>query len=289
MTRDAALTGAGPTIAVAIEQCLPKDERIIDDRYAPLILPTAMRVFVSLARAHFVRDLIFQAGEKTTPGIWAGVLCRKRYIDDKLAESMDQIHAVVDLGAGWETRPYRLAALAATRIWEADQPENIEAKRNHLRRLFGKQEARVKLVPIDFDRENLPEALALHGYRAEDQTFFVLEAVTQYLSESGVRGTFAFLSRAATGSRLTFTYVRKDFIDGRERYGQEILYRRYVTPRRLWFFGLDPEEIANFLASYGWRLIEHYSYEELAERYVKPTGRVLASTPIERIVYAEKA
>ena len=41
-------------------------------------------------------------------------------------------------------------------------------------------------------------------------------------------------------------------------------------------------------STYGWHVVEHLGYEELAERYVKPTGRELASTPIERMVYAEK-
>ena len=36
------------------------------------------------------------------------------------------------------------------------------------------------------------------------------------------------------------------------------------------------------------RLYEHLGYEELAERYVKATGRELTSKPIERMVYAEK-
>jgi hypothetical protein len=35
-------------------------------------------------------------------------------------------------------------------------------------------------------------------------------------------------------------------------------------------------------------VVEHLGYEELAERYVKPTGRKLASSPIERMVCAKK-
>lgn len=34
--------------------------------------------------------------------------------------------------------------------------------------------------------------------------------------------------------------------------------------------------------------IEDLDYDDLAERYVKPTGRDLPSMPIERMVYAEK-
>jgi hypothetical protein len=51
---------------------------------------------------------------------------------------------------------------------------------------------------------------------------------------------------------------------------------------------MDPESWPAFPERYSWHLIEDVRYEELAERCVKPTGGVLASSPIERIVYAEK-
>ncbi|MGB6063317.1 MAG: hypothetical protein WBG50_00815 [Desulfomonilaceae bacterium] len=87
---------------------------------------------------------------------------------------------------------------------------------------------------------------------------------------------------------MAFTYVRKDFLDGQVTYDQDALFKRYVVKNRVWLFGLVPQGVADFLRPYGWRLVEHLGYEELAERYVKPTGRELASTPIERMVYAEK-
>jgi hypothetical protein len=39
---------------------------------------------------------------------------------------------------------------------------------------------------------------------------------------------------------------------------------------------------------YGWRIIEDVGYDELADKYIVPTGRRLASTPVERMVYAER-
>jgi O-methyltransferase involved in polyketide biosynthesis len=58
---------------------------------------------------------------------------------------------------------------------------------------------------------------------------------------------------------------------------------------RLWLFGLDPVRVDGFVGEYGWRIVEHLGYDELDERYVKPTGRRLESMAIERIVLAEKA
>jgi methyltransferase (TIGR00027 family) len=288
VTQAAAKTGAGPTVTVAVEQHFPENQRIIEDNLAYSILPFSMRTFVHLTRLAFVRDWMVRAAEKSAPGIWGGLMCRKRYIDEKLIESVAQIDAVVDLGAGFDTRAYRLPALADMLVWEVDQPENIGPKQARLWKLFGEVPTHVKLVPIDSDREELDAVLASHGYPADRRMFFIWEAVTQYLTETGIRTTFDFLAKAARGSRLAFTYIRKDFLDGQVMYGQDELYKQYVVRDKVWLFGMDPEGVTNFLGSYGWRVVEHLGYEEMAERYVKPTGRELASTPIERMVYAEK-
>jgi len=284
----AAKTGVGPTTTVAVEQYFPEDQRIIDDDLAYRILPFGMRAIVWLMRPDSARDWIVRISEKSAPGIWGGVLCRKRYIDEKLIESAGQVDAVVNLGTGFDTRAYRLPSLADVPVWEVDQPENIEPKRVRLRKLFGEVPPHVALVPIDFDSQKLGGVLAAHGYSADTRTFFIWEAVTQYLTENGIRATFDFLSRAARGSRLAFTYIRKDFIDGQAMYGQGRLYRKYVVRDKTWLFGMDPEGVPELLGAYGWRVVEHLGYEELAERYMPPTGRELATTPIERMVYAEK-
>jgi methyltransferase (TIGR00027 family) len=286
MAQPAATTGL-VMVTVAIEQHFPKNQRVINDELAYGILPPGIRPYVWLTRPGWARDLNFRLSERSAPGVWGGVLCRKRYIDDKLVESVGQIDAVVNLGAGFDTRAYRLPALADVPVWEVDQPENIEPKRVRLRKLFREVPAHVTLVPIDFDREELGAVLASHGYSADRRTFFIWEAVTQYLTDTGIRTTFDFLAKAARGSRLAFTYVCKDFLDGQAIYGQEGLYRKYVKGK-IWLSGMDPEGVANFLGAYGWRVVEHLGYEELAERFVKPTGRELPTTPIERMVYAEK-
>lgn len=287
MTKAAAKTGAGPTTLVAIEQYFPEGQRIIEDDLAYQILPFSMRAFVWLVRPHMVRDWMVRVSEKDTPGLWGGILCRKRYIDDKLIESANQVNAVVNLGAGFDTRAYRLPALSDMPVWEVDQPENIQSKQTRLRKLFGEVPSHVRLVPIDFDHEELGPVLESHGYSADRRTFFIWEGVTQYLTETGLRSTFDFLAKAERGSLLVFTYVRRDFLDGRVMYGMEKLYKKYVKDK-LWIFGMDPEEWPVFLEGYGWRVVEHLGSEELAERYVRPTGRELATTPVERIIYAEK-
>jgi methyltransferase (TIGR00027 family) len=287
MTKAAAKTGASPTAMVALEQYFPAKQRIIEDDMAYRILPFGMRAFVWLVKSDPGRAWMVRATEKDAPGLWGGMLCRKRYIDEKLTGSVNRINAVVNLGAGFDTRAYRLPVLSDMPVWEVDQPENIQSKQVRLCKLFGATPSHVRLVPIDFDSEELGSVLTSHGYSADRRTFFIWEAVTQYLTETGIRATFNFLSKAKSGSLLAFTYIRKDFLDGRVMYGWENIYKKYVK-NKIWLFGMDPEEWPGFLEGYGWKIIEHIGYEELAERYVRPTGRELASTPVERIIYAEK-
>jgi methyltransferase (TIGR00027 family) len=287
MAKAAAKTGIMPMVLVAVEQYFPEAQRVIDDALAARLLSFGAILFVRCLRPRWIRDWIIDVSERSNPGIWGGLLCRKRYIDEKLVASRNQIEALMNLGAGFDTRPYRLPSLGGLPVWEIDQFENIKAKEERLRKALGTIPANVKLVPVDFDHDDLGPLMAEHGYYPGKPTFFVWEAVTQYLTEQGVRATFRWLAKAAPGSRLAFTYVRKDFLHGKTFYGWERGYKQFVESK-MWLFGMEPGDCPSFLKGYGWRIIEDVGYDELAGRYIVPTGRRLASTPVERMVYAER-
>jgi methyltransferase (TIGR00027 family) len=165
---------------------------------------------------------------------------------------------------------------------------NIARKRAVVSRVFGAVPPSVRLVSVDFERDDLMATLASYGYRPDSPTFFVWEGVTQYLTAEAVRATFDQLAQAASGSRLDFTYLRRDFIDGVNLYGAPALYRKFRQHSQVWKFGLLPDEIDGFLADYGWRLIEQAGPDELMDRYVRPAGRDLTASQIEWSAYAEK-
>jgi methyltransferase (TIGR00027 family) len=273
-------------VLVAIEQYWPEGERIITDDLAYPILPIGSRIWVRMLGRF--KDWLVRKTEGKVPGLWGGIMSRKRYIDDKVGDDAGQIEAIVNLGAGFDTRAFRLPSLADKPVWEVDQPQNIDAKRTRLEKLFRPVPQHVALVPIDFDHQDLATVLASHGYEPTKKTFFIWEGVTQYVTEDGIRATFDFLAKAPTGSRLVFTYTPRDFIDGEVFYGQEYLYKQMLVKDKIWLFGINPEQVDDFIGEYGWRVVEHLGYDELDERYVKPTGRNLLSMAIERIVYAEK-
>jgi methyltransferase (TIGR00027 family) len=290
-TSGAAETGSAPTFLVAVEQYEPQAQRIIDDPLAAKIMPGGSKLFLKLLRIPVLRNWMIRLLEKQIEGASSAFLCRKRYIDETIVAAIENesITAVVNLGAGYDTRAYRLPALATVAVWEVDQPVNIEAKKKGISSALGKIPSHVTLVPISFITQDLAEVLNNHGYAGEKKTFFIWEAVSQYLTKAAVQQTFDFLSQAPTGSQLTFTYVLKDFIEGKNFYGAQKFHERMVIKDKIWHFGFDPAEVASFLDEYGWRLIEDISYEELNNQYAKSIGRYLPSMKIERMVWAEKA
>ncbi|MEB3030876.1 SAM-dependent methyltransferase [[Mycobacterium] nativiensis] len=286
----AAQTAYGPMMLAAVEHHEPPGRRLIDDDLAALFLPAPMRALVAALRPTLLRRGFVAAMDRSGPGLWANLTCRKRFIADRLDEAVSDVpnvDAVVILGAGLDTLAYRTARRTRIPIFEVDQPVNIARKAAAVRRVLGAPPLSVRLVALDFEHDDLLTSLVEHGYQTSFRTFFVWEGVTQYLTESAVRATLAGLRAAAPGSRLVFTYVRRDFIDGTNLYGSPRLYRR-VGFGKLWHFGLRSEEVADFLAGYGWRLIEQAGPEQLVARYVEPAGRNLAASELEWSVYAEK-
>jgi len=285
----AAQTAFNPIVQVAIEQYEPPGRRLVDDDLALSILPAGQRAMVRAMRWPLLRRLMIRAGERAVPGSWAIITCRKRYLDDKLDEVLDDVDAVVVLGAGMDTKGIRVARASDVPVFEVDLPINVKRKEAAVQRAVGAPPASFHLVPLDFERDDLFGALTAHGYRTDARTFFVWEGVTQYLTEGAVRATLGVLQSAPAGSSLALTYVRKDFIDGRNMYGARLLYRRFRQRRQVWKFGLAPDDVAAFVGQYGWRLIEQAGPDYFLRNYIWPTGRGLTASDLEWSAYAEKS
>ncbi|GAA4513903.1 SAM-dependent methyltransferase [Nonomuraea ferruginea] len=291
----AAQTALGPMVIAAVEQYEPPGRRLIEDGLAAGLLPVAARAAVRACRWKAVRAWMAGASDRRAPGVWGGVLCRKRYADDKVAEAFGAgIEQLVVLGAGLDTRACRLTPPGG-RAYELDLPVNVAGKRQGLRALPGGVPERVRLIEVDFETAELADvlttALAVHGFEADRPAVFVWEAVTQYLSDEAVHAALAFLSRAAPGSRLLFTYVLADFLHS-GGHGAAALHEEFVTKRRVWRFGLAPDEVGALLGRYGWIEREQVGSAEYRHRYLAPAGelagRELTVSDLERFVEAVK-
>lgn len=145
--------------------------------------------------------------DRRWPGARPSGVARTRWIDDVLSESLRSgIEQLVILGAGYDSRPYRMAGLDSTPVFEVDHPATSASKQ---KRLAGIVRSHVTYVGIDFDKDVLGEALERAGFDLSRQTFFLWEGVTNYLAAEAVDATLRYISGAKPRSLLLFTYVNR--------------------------------------------------------------------------------
>jgi len=287
-------TGYGPAIMRAMENSLPEDKRLFSDPYSekflpPFYLPPFYRFFAISMRSPAILSFLTRIRERMTPGIIGGLICRTRYIDDVLNNAIKEgVGTVVNLGAGVDTRAFRIPGIEDTKYFELDLPEVQRVKRAYIEKYTGGLPSNVSLVPIDFGSQDPGEELKKAGYTLSSKTLFIWEGVTQYISREAVDNTLRYVARAATDSRIVFTYVLKSFVDG--SYipdGLNSLYRLTLNKKKpLWFCGFEPAEMREYLSQFSLYLIEDVGHKEYLERYLRPKGRHLAVFEIERAVLA---
>jgi len=271
----------------AIEHHEPPGRRLVDDDLAAAFLPASLRALVRAGRLAPLRRAMIRSSDRRAPGLWASIVCRKRFIDERFSDPLNEFDAAVILGAGLDTRAYRVARHSDLPVFEVDQPVNIERKAATVRRALGEVPPSVRLVAADFEHDDVLAALVAQGFDTTRRTFFVCEGVTQYLRPETVTALFEGLRGAAPGSRLIFSYVRQDFIDGTDLYGAPAVHKRFRGPDPLWRSGLEPERLHDHLAEHGWRLIEQVGPGYYRDTYIRPTGRELSASAIEWTAHAE--
>lgn len=280
-------TAYGPMVIAACERFVPAELRLVDDDLAERMLPPGQRLAVRACAWAPARRLLVRTTEQQARGLWGSLLCRKRYLDDRVGEALATgIDQLVLLGAGLDTRAHRLAAPAGARSFEVDLPANTAAKQRLARAALGERADVVAYVPLDLATADLLPALVERGFAADRPAVIVWEAVTQYLTEAGVRRTLAALATAAPGSRLLFTYVRADFLDGTNTYDATALRRRMVGPKGIWHFGLAPDAVYPLLREYGWAGLDQAGPAEYARRYPALARRGMPVSELERCVQA---
>ncbi len=282
--------GVGTSTARVVEMYYPKDKRLVDDQLAYKLLPFGWRVLVRLLFLPGLRSLVLSLRERRMPGSLGGFLCRHRYIDDVLKRSLEKgLDQLVILGAGFDSRAYRIAGLDQVQIFEVDLPGARKLKQTRVEKVLGAVPENVTLVGMNFEQQNLDDILKAAGFHQGKKTLFIWEGVTQYLTAEAVNDTLEFVTGiSGVGSTIVFTYVRRGIIDGTAR--PEWLNRFFSFAKRIgspWKFGLEPVELEQYLDGRGLRLIDDVGTAEYQELYLKPLGREMSVFEGERVAYAE--
>ncbi len=144
----------------------------------------------------------------------ASIIVRHRIIDD-VVRRMLRVHPdlrIVTIGAGFDSRPYRLAG---GRWFELDEPQVIEYKNARLP--ISACANPLRRVSIDFCADSLQEKLL--PVPRDGPIVFVLEGVFIYLDENEVRKLLGIFDDLFPKHELICDLVNRQMV---ENYGQEL-------------------------------------------------------------------
>ena len=269
----------------ATETAQARKRRIFEADFDYRMLPRTWRILLLPGVRHLILGLIEMSG-MGTPGM---LFCRTRFVDDALSDWLDGgKQQVVCLGAGNDSRAYRIPGIAHAQYFEVDLPVPQVLKKEHMQKNLGDLPPHVTYTAVDFNTQDLAVELVKAGFRLETPTFFIMEGVTQYISEQAVENIFGFAAQSQKSSRFAFTFIKLEIIDGtaRSNIDQRIMGR--VARRGMpWIFGINEQLLGEWLNQRGFKLIDQSGGADYRKRYLDPVGRQMNMYEGERIALAE--
>ena len=254
-----------------------------DDPIAPRLLRWGDGP-VAAARPKLLHPAIRFAVERIMPGIYGFALARVRHMDLIVRrETAAGIDSLVILGAGYDTRAYRMQPeLSDVRVFEVDHPATSRDKRRRLANEIRSIPENVRFVELDFTRQDLLEELAAHGHRLSTRTLFLLSGVSMYLPEEAMFDLFRQVATHSSGrTSMVFDYIDADVLIEPDRfYGKEWLrYASKVGEAPTW--GIRPGGARELLAAHGLSLVSDLNAHELTARYLRRTDGSTVARPFQ--------
>jgi methyltransferase (TIGR00027 family) len=253
------------------------------DTMAPGFVAWGVRL-PALVKVPLLRRLTPRVVERMVPGAYYFETARTLHLDAVVrAEAERGIRQLVLLGAGYDSRPYRMAdELAAVDVFEVDLPAMSKIKRSKVRRLLGGDPPpNVHYVEIDFTTQDLGERLEACGYDPSASTLFVWSGVAPYLPEDAVRVVLGFVAGSGSpDTSIVFDYCFQEVVDGDDAYyGAPELLARLKEMREPLRSGIPRGRTAEYLAALGLRLEEDLGPQDAMDRYLVRSDGTLHGRP----------
>ncbi len=250
------------------ESSKSENERICYDPYAihfisPEIIEFGMK-YPEEAKAKI------EMTEKLFPGLSSSIIARVRYFDDFIRKSINEgLEQLVILGAGYDTRTYRIDELNNIKVFEVDHPNTQSFKIEKIKEIFDFTHDNVIYVSIDFETETLSQKLFDYGYDGSKKTLFILEGLIMYIPPDVVSEILSFIvENSGKGSAVLFDYYPESVVDGTCKLEVGINIRNHLIqlgePLQ---FGIKEDEIENFLIQFGFLEIKNITSEDYKKAY----------------------
>lgn len=213
-----------------------------------------------------------EAARRRRLAVSFSIVIRTKFLDDLLQQaSASGVRQVVLLGAGMDSRAFRMDWPTGTRLFEVDTAEPLDFKASVLRQ--EQAVARCERITVAVDlRDDWPDALAAAGHDQALPTVWIAEGLLIYLPEDAVDLLLSRIgAQSAAGSRLGLTLGSRGVI---ERFGADAVPGSAAS---MWISEM-PDDPMSWLAGHGWEARTH-TLRECAEAYGRPSP---ISTPPRR-------
>jgi methyltransferase (TIGR00027 family) len=220
----------------------------------------------------------------------AFMVARARFAEDHLDAARDAgVAQYVILGAGLDTFAYRQRRVdPPLEVWEVDQPATQRWKRDRLAAAAIPIPGNLHYVPVDFERDSLPAALAAAGFDDGRGAVFAWLGVTMYLTLPAIDATLRFLAGAAGAQGgVAFDYaVDPALLTPAQRAVFDAMAARVAAAGEPWVTTFDPEALAARLRGHGFAGVEDADGGVLNARYFADRTDGLRVGALARMMWA---
>lgn len=194
---------------------------------------------------------------------------RSRIAEDALSRAVERgLRQIVILGAGLDTFALRNPHSAREiLVYEVDHPATQEWKRQRLADAETALPPWLVLVPVDFEHDDLREALVAAGLQQNSPAFFSWLGVVPYLTDEAIGRTLDYIA-SVENSEVVF-----DYMEPPEAFSDELRQLEKVRAEQLQKIGersvsrFEPAGIAAILRSHGFCEIEDINFQEISSRF----------------------
>jgi len=250
------------------ESMRPESERVFYDGYAAQFVGPVLGKLLNLNPQQ--RDAMIAKLEQGMPGLTNSVIARVCFFDDIIRQAVvDGLEQLVILGAGYDTRAYRIEGMDKLRVFEVDQPDTVAVKKGKILEIFGYLPSHVNYIPINFNKERLEDRLSQCGYDPNKKTLFTLEGLTMYLDPMAVDDLLAcIVHNSGDGSAVAFDYgkVYSDTTSASYRKESQATRKFVENQGDTVKFGVVGS-VKSFLAERGFRNIKNMTDEDYKKAF----------------------
>ena len=204
------------------------------------------------------------------------IVSRVKYLDDVVEKSVNEgLEQLVILGAGFDTRPYRIEGMENVKVFEIDHPTTQQYKTRKIKEIFKSNLENVVYVPVDFESEKISEELFKKGYNSSLRTLFLMEGFIYYITPEAVAETLSFIVKnSGKGSAVIFDYL----LDSGVKEGN-----KQRPDANIFKFAIKENGLEEFLGQFGFSDIQGSTTRDLKKLYYP--GKNENRFPSEKILY----